>query len=128
MEMDSELKAQWLVALRSGEYEQGYGRLGDVNHRTGGREYCCLGVLCDIAKERLALAGISVSWSDEIMFVDCNTNYLNGDVCSALGLPSHFWRLTGLPNMRDGNSPSLDKFNDGGLTFKQIADVIEREL
>lgn len=38
-----QLKQDWLTALRSGEYEQGEGRL-----RTMVGEYCCIGVLADI--------------------------------------------------------------------------------
>lgn len=42
--MDAELKAKWVVTLRSGNYKQGSGQL-----RNGDNECCCLGVLCDIA-------------------------------------------------------------------------------
>ena len=41
--MNKEIKAEWVKALRSGEYKQGGGAL----HR--GDHFCCLGVLCDIA-------------------------------------------------------------------------------
>lgn len=40
--MNPRIKQLWLDALRSGDYEQGTGRL-----RTGNR-FCCLGVLCDL--------------------------------------------------------------------------------
>lgn len=43
--MDKEIKAQWLAALRSGEYAQGAGALS----RNG--LHCCLGVLCELAVE-----------------------------------------------------------------------------
>lgn len=42
--MNKTLKNKWIKALRSGKYEQGKGNL---NH--DGR-YCCLGVLCEVAK------------------------------------------------------------------------------
>jgi hypothetical protein len=41
--MDAKLKAAWMKALRSGEYEQGRQRL------RRGNDYCCLGVLCKVA-------------------------------------------------------------------------------
>lgn len=41
--MDTELKAKWVAALRSGEYQQARGTLFD------GEGYCCLGVLCKVA-------------------------------------------------------------------------------
>lgn len=40
--MNPEVKAMWLDALRSGEYEQTFSRLRDE------KGYCCLGVLCDL--------------------------------------------------------------------------------
>lgn len=43
--MDAELKAKWVKALRSGQYEQGQGVL--YNRDTG--HYCCLGVLAEVA-------------------------------------------------------------------------------
>jgi hypothetical protein len=42
--MDKQTKKDWIKALRSGEYPQGYGKL----HSSEGK-FCCLGVLCDIA-------------------------------------------------------------------------------
>lgn len=41
--MDQRIKQLWLVALRSGKYEQGKRFL------RAGEQYCCLGVLCDLA-------------------------------------------------------------------------------
>lgn len=43
MSMDTELKAKWVEALRSGKYKKGTSFL--VNDS---EEYCCLGVLMDI--------------------------------------------------------------------------------
>lgn len=43
--MNRELKAKWLVALRSGEYQQGRGQLWDKHTN----KFCCLGVLAKIA-------------------------------------------------------------------------------
>lgn len=39
--LDPKAKAEWLTALRGGEYTQGRGSLGDPVHG-----YCCLGVFC----------------------------------------------------------------------------------
>lgn len=41
--MDKTIKAKWIATLRSGNYEQGTGRLRDIDNRC-----CCVGVLCDI--------------------------------------------------------------------------------
>jgi len=46
--MKPELKAAWIEALRSGKYEQGRNTLrSDLECTT---TYCCLGVLCEVAR------------------------------------------------------------------------------
>jgi hypothetical protein len=40
--MNPEIKAKWLVDLKSGEYKKGTGFL-----RSSDDKFCCLGVLCD---------------------------------------------------------------------------------
>lgn len=42
--MNPDIKANWITSLTNGEYHQGTGEL-----RTVKDEYCCLGVLCDLA-------------------------------------------------------------------------------
>jgi hypothetical protein len=44
--MNAEIKQQWVVALRSGQYKQGRGKLR--RQTPEGDRYCCLGVLCDL--------------------------------------------------------------------------------
>lgn len=41
-----EIKDNWLQALKSGKYKQGYGAL--VNHTIEGTFYCCIGVLGEV--------------------------------------------------------------------------------
>jgi hypothetical protein len=41
--MDAALKAKWVAALRSGEYQQGKGKFEHDG------KFCCLGVLCKVA-------------------------------------------------------------------------------
>jgi hypothetical protein len=43
--MNKDVKKKWLAALRSGKFKQGKGML-----RTENNEFCCLGVLCEIAR------------------------------------------------------------------------------
>jgi hypothetical protein len=48
--MDTEIKATWRADLRSGRYEQGREALCRIVTDDGeGKEYCCLGVLCEQA-------------------------------------------------------------------------------
>lgn len=97
---------QWVAALRSGEYQQGTGRL-----RYKGR-YCCLGVACNLYDpdgwEGDVYAGISERLPDHVM--------------TALGL-----RMSSGQCSREGVNTSLVDLNDSGLTFAEIADVIEAE-
>lgn len=44
--MNKKIKARWLRALRSGKYKKGVGHLN-----TNDQRFCCLGVLCEIAKK-----------------------------------------------------------------------------
>jgi hypothetical protein len=127
--MKQEIKAQWIAALRSGEYQQGPGQLRD------GDQMCCLGVLCDLA----AKAGIGRWDGNEFETLD------GMDVIGADSqLPSEFVRdWAGLEACNplidegddDANDLRLAMFNDGSVehdipphTFAQIADLIESYL
>lgn len=52
--MDAALKATWVEALRSGEYEQ-----GELYLRKDGR-HCCLGVLCELVGLQISDGGMMV--------------------------------------------------------------------
>jgi hypothetical protein len=123
--MNPEIKAQWVEALRSGEYEQTNGYL-----RTDSG-FCCLGVLCDLAVK----AG-----KVEATRRDYGT-YQYGAEKAALGLPSEVFEWAGLPDGNPGvdypgaQSKKLDGFaaladlNDvDELNFRQIADLIDAQL
>jgi len=53
--LDPEIKAQWINALRSGDYDQGQGRLrkpgSDIHDELSDDKFCCLGVLCDLQEK-----------------------------------------------------------------------------
>ena len=104
---------KWVVALRSGEYNQAQGTLRKEDAR------CCLGVACDIyAKEH------DVDWE-----------YRTGPGWTFLGLnsvlPFEVREWLGLGS-DDGESrvedlENLANLNDTGHTFEQIARIIEEE-
>lgn len=103
-------KNEWIPALRSGEYTQG---VGNLQH---GAEFCCLGVACDLLKDRLNLTTLALG---RTVKYDDRTSYLPTKVVRFLGLSA------------EGNLPSgscLVNFNDAGKTFEQIADILEKEF
>lgn len=116
--MKPEIKAKWVAALRSGEYEQGKGAL-----RTANDKFCCLGVLCDIhARET------GVAWSDTDSIYPWA--YLTED----LALPKEVMAWAGLSNYNPKlGEATCASHNDGAVTcvkksFSEIADLIEANL
>ncbi len=97
--MDSNLKKEWLSALRSGDYKQGTKVLRK------GNSFCCLGVLCDVVDPS--------RWNER------DDRYLWGKnlLCFA---PSF---LVGW-----GEQNPLVRMNDAGFSFLDIADWIEENL
>lgn len=112
--MDPEVKARWVAALRSGDYEQGAHAL-----RTNDNRYCCLGVLCDVVDP----AGWSSGGGHR-----CGINsYLPSSVAREVGLSTR----PEVPDPRGefgGDRVGLDILNDSSYSFAQIADLIEEHL
>ncbi len=121
--MDQELKAKWLTALRSGEYEQGKGALCTVDH--GDKRFCCLGVLADVAGEPWIDASHPAERSVGVSRFGVPRN---GDTYHVyVGVPPHgFHGLSGQVMRK------LWLMNDGeGVArrlFGEIADWIEANL
>lgn len=118
MGMNPDIKAQWVAALRSGEYKQGKERL----HTAKDDSYCCLGVLCEVAVKAgvdLAIDAYSVGKS-----YDNDGHTLNEKVQTWAGL------LDCNPRTSEGEYEDLELagLNDQGYTFEQLAAVIERDL
>lgn len=120
--MNPEVKAEWLAALRSGAYKQAQARLFDPE--TGG--YCCLGVLCDIAEKRGVIKrrvdddGIVWFGNSYTVVEDRRVREWAGLDCSNPELP----HVKG----PDYVSSSAAGHNDNGLSFAEIADLIEQHL
>ena len=108
-------RKKWVKALRSGKYKQAEAVLRDD---VG---FCCLGVACDISQIG--------EW--------CNDGYKAGDDRDYSFLPIDVRDWLGLNSCSGayfdsrGKSTSLIDKNDGNgkrrLSFKQIANIIERE-
>lgn len=120
--MDPQIKAQWVAALRSGEYKQGAGQL----HAPATNSYCCLGVLCDLAVK----AGLDITVTTAS---DRDLTYYNDD---GYELPDSVKDWAGLEeNLPEVDMMGLDcevltvaALNDDGTPFGEIADIIERDL
>lgn len=134
--MYPEIKQQWLTALRSGEYTQGKEYL-----KTSTGNYCCLGVLCDLAvKAEVIPEPILPVYSQSWVFGDPEMASEWDDI----GLPLAVQAWAGLqqtsPDIHSGTekeimpeitrySVHLSELNDEyGWTFEQIADMIEKYL
>ncbi len=119
--MDPEIRAQWVAALRSGNYRQGKGTL----RRDSDGTFCCLGVLCELA----VAAGVTDRQP---------SGYGRGGWWSASALPISVQEWAGLANPDprvfdplSGRVRSLASLNDRdteGRTFDQIAVLIEEYL
>lgn len=117
-------RRRWIAALRSGEYQQGKGRLV-APRLDGSLEYCCLGVACEVYAEETGklvrtFAGGSgfYNWDDGT-FAD--SAFLPNEVANWFGVKTQTGEFrTPLGLM------SLTELNDlTGKTFKEIAQVIE---
>lgn len=117
--MKEEIKAQWVAALRSGDYVQGRGVLRDNEDR-----FCCLGVLCDLAERdgAVRLLGGLDHMSYGVDAEDSDAFILPESVREWSGLSGHHGDL------RDHHYETLVEANDQGEPFGIIADIIEDYL
>lgn len=119
--MNQEIKAQWVAALRSGEYQQGKAALHSFDE-DGHAQFCCLGVLCDLSAK--AGVGVEVLELEGSVLYDRFQDFLPTVVMKWAGLENSVGRLPG----RDTDEGALYQLNDSGFPFSAIADVIEREF
>jgi hypothetical protein len=135
MGMNPEIRAQWIAALRSGEYKQARGML--TERTEDGDKHCCLGVLCQLAVEAGVVGEAKVTPSTPWQLsYEGSTSLLPRSVAEWAGLDA----VVGAIVVVDGERVSLPQLNDGNreirhllvnvepFTFEQIADVIEANL
>lgn len=105
MTMNKEVKTKWVDALRSGDYKQIIEELQSLEG------YCCLGVLCKLAKED----GIGVDMYENII--------IGGELEDQVNVID--W--SGLKD--DNEVQHLIHMNDNECrTFEEIANYIEENL
>lgn len=105
--MNDNAKA-WVKALRSGEYKQAKGRLKE------GDAYCCLGVACIVATKGGVEEVPEIAYDD----VDLDINFIM--VKEWIGLMDAQGRYE-----VGTKAYYLASDNDSGLSFGEIADIIE---
>jgi hypothetical protein len=105
------IQQEWVDALRSGKYKQGKGTL------RRGDEFCCLGVLCEIAVKHGVIAPAKKEEETNIFSYEGVIWPLPPKVQSFAGVKNRFGKLD--------NINSLAKRNDTGTTLLEIADLIE---
>lgn len=129
--MNSDVKAKWIAALRSGEYAQAQGIL-----RSTDDTFCCLGVLCEVAVAEGVLPPAEKSRSGYWRYGSstCNPPRLMARDWAGFS-DEEMFDVRG-PNEHHGDEPSygaavesLMHLNDvRGMSFDEIADWIEANL
>ena len=112
--MNQDIKQRWVDALRSGEYEQGRGCL----HNSNGNSFCCLGVLTDLYIKEHDKEWHKPGRCTELTF-EGNGGTLPPSVMTWAGLSHRD------PCVRGGD---LATQNDNGMSFDELAQLIEDEL
>lgn len=102
----------WVAALRSGKYRQGRSYL------RCNKEFCVMGVACDLMRSKLIVSRVFGG----IFKYDYSDSVLPIRVQKALGLKTRVGFLTN----HLGRCTDLIELNDTGLTFTEIADLIEQ--
>ncbi len=141
--MNQVVKEKWINALTSGKYKQGKGCLRDNQD-----SFCCLGVLTDLAaKEGIVEWTKNPNVSNGLFSVKEAAKNIYGndvDVYEKDALPEEVMKWAGLDDSnpmieeieKDGfdeeesnyTIASLASANDGGMTFKEIAEIIKEQL
>lgn len=117
IKMNTQIKQQWVTALRSGEYTQARRNLKTE------QGFCCLGVLCDLYAEETGTKWEVHTTEDDEPF----THYTFDNYSSYLPEFVEKWAGLAMPNPHVGES-SLAQLNDSGSTFEEIAQLIDENL
>jgi len=116
--MKKHVKKLWLRWLRDPSHKQAHGMLRDKN------SFCCLGGLCEVFRTETGQ-----TWGKQRAGHKHATFFGN-----PFTLPDEVMAWAGLEDCEGGEVTingvprQLSIHNDGGATFAEIADAIEREL
>jgi hypothetical protein len=107
---------KWVEKLRDPSLKQGRMVLGQDDRR------CCLGVACDLAVEAGVCQVLRIKADGVIIYGPGDTASLPTVVRNWLGL-----RHVGGEYFEGGSVRYLSGWNDNGVSFSEIADIIESE-
>ena len=107
-------------ALRSGDYLQGTHTLAKVDGY-GEHRFCCLGVLCNIMQEETGKLKVKLL-NDGAHEFNSISEVLPDAVMEWSGIKDANGRI----KFRNGKYNNLASLNDNGISFNQIADIIEK--
>lgn len=114
--VNKEAIREWVEALESGRYQQTTGTLAQYEEN-GSVGYCCLGVACDVFKERLNL---TQKMAGHRILFDNTVASMPFTVSDFLGLPDTNVHWPGMNKL-----VGLTQLNDiYGLTFEEIATIL----
>jgi len=126
LEMDPQIRARWVAALRSGKFEQGrdYLRWGD--------KLCCLGVLCELAAADGVIPSPRPGMGNSWLYAEAG-GMLPPAVMEWAGLASTDPQVGGITLSTRNDGLTLDEAESADEprhpvephTFAQIASVIE---
>ena len=116
--MNPQVKEKWVNALRSGDYKQTTGNLYEP-----GVGYCCLGVLTDLYLKEKGLEWDTTKSSTGWVCFEDEFEFLPESVMQWAGLKDNRGTYDNVIE-----SPALTDLNDNGISFNEIADVIESKF
>lgn len=123
--LDREFKKKWINELLYGDYHQTHAQLGDTE---GGR--CCLGVACELMPNVTSSPGTTTHYTYETLLT--YTYEQPTELFSSPRIETEELLLTPLMMAEIGlayeDMKKLSELNDGGYSFKAIADYIEENL
>ena len=121
--MKRNIARKWISALRSGHYKKTKGALKRVSNQN--ESFCALGVLCDLYQKE-HIRGLPE---------DRESEDIDGKKCVSFDgivdlLPDKVRKWAGIKSesCEIPYSKDIPLMNDGGDSFKKIADVIEKNI
>lgn len=127
--MNPEIKARWVAALRSGKYKQGTGKLRRKIGTRGKEQFCCLGVLSELAVEAGVIESPEFCFGAYRYGKDHDADLLPREVGLWAGIDQRDPRvITGHDLIEGPTCYSLSVINDSMESFEAIAGYIEKSL